>query len=305
MRHRWLRRYEEKLNMGMLAGKVVVITGAARGLGRAYALDAAREGAAVVVNDIDAEVRSVAANITAAGGQAAVSEESITTWVGAEAIIGRAVDRFGRLDGLVNNAGVLHVGPPWEETPENIRMSLDVNLLGSIYVGIHAMKVMIGQKSGSIVNNSSSGALGAPREAVYAATKGALASLTSAWAVDLAPHGIRVNAYSPSAGTPMAHQYSGDFPPSLATPEDNAPAVTYLLSDASDGITGQVLQRYRDGFMVWRPLDFTDHFATVTERSAAGVVAAFDPVLRAGLQRVGWYGPAAVDYHPKTAGGAD
>jgi NAD(P)-dependent dehydrogenase (short-subunit alcohol dehydrogenase family) len=86
--------------VGVLAGKVVVITGAARGLGRAYALDAAREGAAVVVNDIDPEVGSVAAEIVAAGGQAAANEDTVTTWAGAEAIIACAMEKFGRLDGL-------------------------------------------------------------------------------------------------------------------------------------------------------------------------------------------------------------
>jgi NAD(P)-dependent dehydrogenase (short-subunit alcohol dehydrogenase family) len=287
------------MKMGMLAGKVVVITGAARGLGRAYALDAAREGAAVVVNDIDPGVRSVAAEITAAGGRAAVSEDTVATWAGAEAIIGCAVDRFGRLDGLVNNAGVLHVGPPWEVTPDSVRESLDVNVLGSIYAGAHAMKVMIGQKSGSIVNNSSSGSLGAPGRAVYAAAKGALASLTYAWSVDLASCGIRVNAFSSSAETAMSRQNPVPVP-GLSAPEDNAPVVTYLLSDASDGVTGQVVQRYRDGFMVWGHPDFTDHFAPVAEGSAAGVAAAFGPVLRAGAQRVGWYGPGGIDYRPRT-----
>jgi NAD(P)-dependent dehydrogenase (short-subunit alcohol dehydrogenase family) len=284
--------------MGMLAGKVVVITGAARGLGRAYALDAAREGAAVVVNDVDPKVRSVAAEIAAAGGVAVASEDTVTTSAGAEAIIACAVERFGRLDGLVNNAGVLHVGPPWEVSEDTARDSLDVNVLGSIFVGTHAMKVMMGQKSGSIVNNSSSGSLGAPGRAVYAAAKGALASLTYAWAIDLAPYAIRVNAFSSVAETGMSRQNPAPVH-GLPEPESNAPLVTYLLSDAADGITGQVVQRYRDGFMVWSHPDFTDHFAPVPDLSAAGVAAAFDPVLRAGIQRVGWYGPGGTDYRPQ------
>jgi NAD(P)-dependent dehydrogenase (short-subunit alcohol dehydrogenase family) len=284
--------------MAMLEGKVVIITGAARGLGRAYALDAAREGAAVVVNDIDPVVRCVAEDITAAGGQATVSEDSVATWAGAKAIIASAVDRFGRLDGLVNNAGVIHHRPPWEESEETVRDSIDVNVLGSIFTGIHAMKVMMEQKSGSIVNNSSAGALGAPRRAVYAAAKGALASLTYAWALDLAPHGIRVNAFSSVAETGMSQNNPVPLH-GLPTPEHNAPVVTYLLSDASDGITGQVVQHYRNGFMVLSHPDFTDHFAAVTALSAAGVAASFGPVLRAGMQRVGWYGPAGINYISK------
>src|SRR5258705_3114161 len=294
-RQLWPRRCKGT-NMGILAGKVVVITGAARGLGRAYALDAAREGAAVVVNDIDPEVGSVAAEIVAAGGQAAANEDTVTTWAGAEAIIASAIAKFGRLDGLVNNAGVLHVGPPWEVSEDTARTSFDVNVLGAIFVGTHAMKVMMGQKSGSIVNNSSAGALGAPARAVYAAAKGALASLTYAWAIDLAPYAIRVNAFSSVAATAMSAQ-NPTHVPGLSTPQENAPAGTYLLSDASDGITGQVVQRYRDGFMVCSHPDFTDHAVSVSDTSAAGVIAAFDPVLPAGIQRNGWYGPSGKDYH--------
>src|SRR5258705_11665677 len=145
--HFWPAPPEVRTTMPLLADKVVVITGAARGLGRAYALDAAREGAAVVVNDIDPEVGSVAAEIVAAGGQAAANEDTVTTWAGAEAIIASAIEKFGRLDGLVNNAGVLHVGPPWEVSEDTARTSFDVNVLGAIFVGTHAMKVMMGQKS--------------------------------------------------------------------------------------------------------------------------------------------------------------
>jgi NAD(P)-dependent dehydrogenase (short-subunit alcohol dehydrogenase family) len=281
--------------MRLLADKAVVVTGAAGGLGRAYAMDAAREGAAVVVNDVDPEVRSVAAEIVAAGDVAVANEDTVTTWAGAEAIIACAVKNFGRLDGLVNNAGVLHTGPPWAESEDAVRASIDVNVLGSIFVGTHAMRVMIGQKHGSIVNNSSSGALGAPGRAVYAAAKGALASLTYAWAIDLAPYAIRVNAFSSVAVTGMSRQNPTPVP-GLATPEENAPVVTFLLSDAAEGITGQVVQRYRDGFMVLSHPDFTDHVASVPDASAAGVIAAFDPVLRAGLQRNGWYGPNGKDY---------
>jgi NAD(P)-dependent dehydrogenase (short-subunit alcohol dehydrogenase family) len=171
-----------------------------------------------------------------------------------------------------------------------------VNVLGAIFVGTHAMKVMMGQKSGSIVNNSSAGALGAPARAVYAAAKGALASLTYAWAIDLAPYAIRVNAFSSSAETAMSRQNPTPVP-GLPTAEQNAPLVTYLLSDAADGITGQVVLRYWDGFMVCSHPDFTDHAVSVSDTSAAGVIAAFDPVLRAGIQRNGWYGPSGKDYH--------
>lgn len=284
--------------MPMLAGKVVVITGAARGLGRAYALDAAREGAMVLVNDIDPEVRSVVAEIVDAGGQAVVNENTVTSWEGAGAMIAEALEAFGRIDGVVNNAGVLHVGPPWEETEDRIREDLDVNVLGSIFVGTHAMKAMMGQGGGSIVNSSASGVLGAPNRAVYCAAKGAVCSLTYSWAIDLAPHGIRVNAFSSVAETALSRSSQTPVPGGLPSAEANAPLVTYLLSDASEGITGQVVQRYQDGFMVLSHPDFTDHLAAVHDDSLAGVIDAFDPVLRAGLQPVRWYGPNGRDYRP-------
>jgi NAD(P)-dependent dehydrogenase (short-subunit alcohol dehydrogenase family) len=283
----------------MLDGKVVVITGAARGLGRAYALSAAEAGAALLVNDIDPGVHSVATEIVAAGGQAVANQDSVVSWEGAEAIIGSAVEAFGRVDGLVNNAGMLHTGPPWEESPDLIHLSVDVNLIGSIFVGVHAMRVMVDQGCGSIVNNSSSGALGAPNRAVYAATKGALSSLTYAWAIDLMGHGIRVNAFSSVAETAMSGQNPTPLI-GLPTPEANAPLVTYLLSDAASGITGQIVQRYRDGFMVLSHPDFTEHIAVVDKASTDEIVRKFDPVLRNGMQRVGWYGPNGRDYAPKS-----
>jgi NAD(P)-dependent dehydrogenase (short-subunit alcohol dehydrogenase family) len=279
----------------VLEGHVVVVTGAARGLGRAYCLDAAREGAAVVVNDIDPAAVDVAAEIVAAGGRAHAIVESVATWDGAGLIVSTALDVFGRIDGLVNNAGVLRTGDPWDETESRLRESLDVNVLGSMFVGTHAIRAMKAGGGGSIVNNCSSGHLGAPGRAAYAAAKGALASLTYAWAIDLAPVGIRVNAFSSVAATPMSQQ-SPAAALGLPSPEANAPLVTYLLSDAAADITGQVIQRYQDGFMILSHPDFTEHFAAVGDESVRGVVEAFDPVLRANAQRVGWYGPNGRDF---------
>jgi NAD(P)-dependent dehydrogenase (short-subunit alcohol dehydrogenase family) len=226
-----------------LQGKAIVITGAGRGLGLAYALHAAAEGAAVVVNDVDTgAARAATAQITAQGGQASWSDRSVRDHESAAALIDDCLGRHGRLDGLVNNAGLRPEGAAWEEAPGDVRAAVEVNLLGTVFCGIAAMKVMREQGHGSIVNASSRAQRGIPASATYAATKGAVASLTYSWAVDLHSHGIRVNAIAPQAGgtgTRRRSQPPGDDEPA---PAQIAPLVSYLLSDQSVAVTGQVIR---------------------------------------------------------------
>ncbi|MDI5978950.1 SDR family NAD(P)-dependent oxidoreductase [Amycolatopsis magusensis] len=198
--------------MGVLEGKAVVITGAGRGLGRAYALHAA-------------------ALITGNAEQAA-------------AMVGRCVRAFGTIDGLVGNAGLNYQVPPWDDDPARIRELVEVNVLGVVYTGLAAMRVMRERGSGVLVNAASGSLLGKPGGAAYSASKGAVASLTCSWAADLAEHGIRVNAISPLAWTRLVEadeveraRMSRDLTPALA-----APLVTYLLSDLSAGLTGQLIR---------------------------------------------------------------
>ena len=276
--------------MDALRGRAVIVTGAAAGLGRAYALDAAREGAAVVVNDIDAEgVEQVVAEIAALpdGGRAVAAPGSVADWDTACAVVDLCLEASGRVDGLVNNAGVLSLRQPEDEDEISIRRTVEVNLVGALFMGTHTIRAMIDQGSGSIVNCTSSAQLGLSTLGVYGATKGALASLTYSWAVDLSASGIRVNAYSPVAGTAMAAM-SPVVPPDLPTPEENAAAVTYLLSDRSDGITGQVVQRRGDRLIVVSHPSFTDHVASAEEWTLAAITESFDPVLREHLQPVGF-----------------
>lgn len=228
-----------------LTGRAVVVTGAGRGLGRAYALHAADAGAAVVVNDIDASAAEhVVAEIEKAGGTAIADTHSVTDAAGAAELIERCVSRFGSLDGLVNNAGIFHQAEPWAEDLARIRALVEVNLLGTIHCGLSAIARLrkLG-KAGSIVNVTSGTHLGHPGTAVYGATKGAVASLTYGWALDLLPLGIRVNAISPLAVTDMKlPPYDGH-----AQPDEVAAVVTFLLSDAAKGVTGQIVRRARRG----------------------------------------------------------
>ncbi len=133
---------------GVLHGKAVVITGAGRGLGRVYALLAAREGARVVVNDIDADAAAEAVQaIRTEGGEAMADGHDIATWEGAGALVGACVERFGRIDGLVNNAGLYYLSRPQDERPERMRQIVEVNVLGPAFCGTHALRHMLAQGS--------------------------------------------------------------------------------------------------------------------------------------------------------------
>lgn len=230
---------------GWLAGKAVVITGAGRGLGEAYARLAVAEGARVVVNDIDGDA---AARVAAALG--AVSDDSdVTSWEGAARLIDTCLHTFGRIDGLVNNAGVFRLADPREQDPDEFRAVVEVNLLGTAYCGLHAIRAMLDQpEGGSLVNVTSGSAVGSPAMAAYGASKGGVSSLTYCWAADLAGTRVRVNAVSPNAHTRMAEtfeRYLGEQARGQnigKSPADNAPAVIYLLSDASAAISGQVVR---------------------------------------------------------------
>jgi NAD(P)-dependent dehydrogenase (short-subunit alcohol dehydrogenase family) len=229
-----------------MTGKAVVVTGAGRGLGAAYATLAAREGAAVVVNDVDVDqAREVVAGIEARGGRAVADGSNIATWDGAGALVAHCVEAFGAIDGLVNNAGIFRLANPYDQDPDDFRAVIEVNLLGTAYCGLHAIRAMT---RGSIVNVTSGAHAGSADMGAYGASKGGVASLTYAWAVDLAGSGIRVNAVSPNAQTRMAETFEkhlGDRAQKQnigKAPEQNAPAVVYLLSDLSAAVHGQVVR---------------------------------------------------------------
>jgi NAD(P)-dependent dehydrogenase (short-subunit alcohol dehydrogenase family) len=229
---------------GNLDGKAIVVTGAGAGLGRAYACDLAACGAAVVVNDVDGlAADEVASTIVDAGGRAVADHHTVADPSEAAAIVDAAVRAFGRLDGLVNNAGVFYVAAPEEDDPTAAAGMVAVNLLGTINCGLPAIRHMVAHGGGAIVNDTSGAQSGMSRRGTYGATKGATASLTYSWAIDLRARGVRVNAVSPIARTAMVDygvargERGTDIPP-----ERVAPLVTYLMSDAAAAVSGQVIR---------------------------------------------------------------
>lgn len=237
--------------MGTLSGKNIVITGAGRGIGEAHARLAAAEGARVVVNDIDApEAERVAASIRESGGEALACVADISHWDDAEALVQFCVSSFGALDGFVNNAALFHMALPVEETEARVRRIVEVNVLGTAFCGYAALRQMLRQGRGSVVNVTSGAHAGIRGMSAYGATKGAVASLTYSWALDVAGTGVRVNAVSPMAQTRMvnvtaeffrSHGQSEGHSIAIA-PENNSPVVIYLLSDLSKVVNGQVVR---------------------------------------------------------------
>ncbi|MGN9910125.1 SDR family NAD(P)-dependent oxidoreductase [Phytohabitans sp. LJ34] len=277
---------------GYLAGKAVVVTGAGRGLGAAYARLAAAEGAHVVVNDVDgAAAREVATGI---GGRAIADLSDISTWDGAGALVARCREAFGAIDGLVNNAGIFRLADPLSQDPEEFRAVVEVNLLGTAYCGLHAIRAMHEQPGGgSVVNVTSGSHAGYPAVGAYGASKGGVASLTYCWAADLAGTPVRVNAVSPNAHTRMAEayeEYLGDRARGQnigKPPEDNAPAVVYLLSEAAAGITGQVVRVDGAELSIMAHPGLRPPAVELPEPSVAAVAAVFTDHLAAHLQPIG------------------
>lgn len=283
--------------MAALEGKAVVVTGAGQGLGAAYARLAAAEGAAVLVNDIDADLaEAVAAQITAAGGRALAAAGTIGTWDGAGAVVARCVEAFGAIDGLVNNAGIFRLAHPAEQDPDEFRAVVEVNLLGTAYCGLHAIRAMLAQGSGSVVNVTSGTHAGTAAMGAYGSSKGGVASLTYCWAADLVGSGVRVNAVSPNAHTRMADTFEAYLGAAAQSqnmgkrPEQNAPAVVYLLSDAAAALHGQVVRIDGDELsMIAHPVvrgyGASDPEWTVEKVAAAFAADTVGPVSPIGLQR--------------------
>jgi 3-oxoacyl-[acyl-carrier protein] reductase len=231
--------------MGILDGKAAVVTGGGRGIGRGHCLQLAAQGAAVVVNDIDrGEAQKVVQEISAAGGKACASDANVATRAGARALVQQCVDEFGALHALVNNAGNVADRSFLKMSEEDFRSVLEVHVIGSFLCGQEAALRLRDQGGGgSIVNTVSAAHFGNFGQTNYAGSKGAIASMTYTWAVELARYGIRVNAISPSGTTRMSASAkvggkTVDLP--FVDPNQNGAFVAFLVSDQADWVTGQI-----------------------------------------------------------------
>jgi NAD(P)-dependent dehydrogenase (short-subunit alcohol dehydrogenase family) len=234
------------------ADQVAIVTGGGRGLGRLYALELARRGAAVIVNDLGGTMHGegadtsvadeVVAEIESAGGAAVASHDSVASPEGGEAIVALAVERFGRLDAVVSNAGIFNSIAFDELSADDWRRMLSVHLDGGFYLSQPAYKVMKKQGYGRFVFISSSGGMfGQPMEAHYAAAKAGLVGLTNVIAIEGAEHGILANTVLPFGFSRMVTETVGD-PEALKQigfldvikPELVVPMVVFLASRACE-----------------------------------------------------------------------
>ncbi|MDF6041864.1 SDR family oxidoreductase [Streptomyces sp. JH14] len=266
---------------GICEGRVVIVTGAGRGLGRAHALAFAAEGAKVVVNDLGVGLdgaggaspgpaRQVADEIGAAGGEAVAHGGDIATEAGAASLIGAALDTYGRLDTLVNNAGFLRdrmlVSLDEDDWDAVVRVHLKGHFLTLKHAAAHwRAEAKAGRAPVARVINTSSGAglLGSVGQSSYSAAKAGIVGLTLVAAAELGRYGVQVNAIAPAARTRMTEQ---TFAQMTAAPGEGAfdamapgnvsPLVVWLGSAASDGVTGRVFEAEAGRITVmegWRP----------------------------------------------------
>ncbi|MHC4996342.1 MAG: SDR family NAD(P)-dependent oxidoreductase [Planctomycetota bacterium] len=266
--------------MGVLEGKVAVVTGAGRGIGHEHALLFAREGAKVVVNDVGCDrdgggesdvAAQVVEEIRTAGGEAVASGAAVGSFEAAEKIVGAAVEAFGRLDVMVNNAGILRDRTILKMSEAEWDDVITVHLRGTFACLQAAARVMVEQgEGGRIINTTStSGMLGNFGQSNYGAAKSGIHALTRIAAMEFVKHGITVNALCPNAATRMTEDVpvpENTYTVEACGPQYIATVAAFLASDAAKRITGQTFGVDGDQLFAYRVL--TTH--GVTRRHAEG-----------------------------------
>lgn len=289
--------------MGLLDDRVAVVTGSGRGLGREFALALAAEGAAVVVNDIGVSLAGdateedpagqVVAEIEAAGGRAVAARDSVSDFDAAGRIVGAAVDAFGRIDIVVNNAGIVRDRTLVKMDEADFDAVVSTHLKGTFNVVRHAAPLMKDQGYGRIVNiTSSAGLRGNFGQTNYAAAKAGIMGMTFVWALELGRYGICVNALAPAGVTRMtgALAEAAEIPPTL-DPSLNAPLVAYLASERAAGVNGQIFGRTDFSYTIFQHPKQIAWMHRDGGWDVAGVAEQFDTMLGQHLQPVGMVMP--------------
>jgi NAD(P)-dependent dehydrogenase (short-subunit alcohol dehydrogenase family) len=257
----------------MLEGKVAIVTGAGQGVGRAIAEGLAKSGASVVINDVGVTLTGEAENASAAeeaaaaireaGGQAAANRESVADWASAQRIVQTALDNFGRVDIVVNNAGILRDAIFHRMEPDEWRAVIDVHLHGSFNISRAAATHFRQQQSGSYIHmTSTAGLIGNFGQANYMAAKLGIVGLSRAIAMDMQRVNVRSNCIAPFAWSRMVSSIPTETEADKVrvaklkqmTPEKIAPMVAFLGSDAAKNISGQIFAvRNNEIFLMSQP----------------------------------------------------
>jgi len=291
----------------MLEGKVALVTGAGGGIGKAIVVAMARAGASVVINDVGVSLTGEGGSATPAqetkteieafGGRATISTDSVADWDSAKRIVQTAKDTFGRLDIVVNNAGILRDAIFHKMTPEHWLSVIGVHLNGSFFVSRAASEIFREQEVGSFIHmTSTSGLIGNVGQANYSAAKMGIAGLSKSIALDMKRYNVRSNCIAPFAWGRMTENIPAETPDQIArvenlkqmTPEKNAPLAVYLGSGEAKDVSGQLFAvRKNEIFLMGqsRPLrsvhvagDWTPE--TVRDRAIPALRPSFYPLDR-------------------------
>ncbi|MFM8237564.1 MAG: SDR family NAD(P)-dependent oxidoreductase [Actinomycetota bacterium] len=294
--------------MGLLDGRVAIVTGAGRGIGREFALCFAREGARVVVNDVGASLAgegegtdpasAVCAEIEALGSQAVPNGDSVSDFEGARRIVQTAVDAFGAVDILVNNAGIVRDRTLLKMDETDFDAVVAVHMKGTFNCTRHAAEVMKDQGYGRIVNiTSSAGLRGNFGQTNYGAAKAGIMGMTFIWSMELARYGITVNAVAPAGATRMTaslYERAGTEPPPEENPALNAPLVAYLASEQAGHVNGQILGRSEYAYTLFQHPKQIAWMGNEGGWTPAEVAERFDKGLGQHLQAVGMVMPKSM-----------
>jgi NAD(P)-dependent dehydrogenase (short-subunit alcohol dehydrogenase family) len=291
----------------LLQGRVAVVTGAGRGIGREFALALAQAGASVVVNDIGVGLRGdetgedpatdVCAEIEALGGRAVPAHDSVSDYDAAGRIIQTAVDTFGQIDILVNNAGIVRDRSLAKMGPDDFDAVIATHLKGTFNCTQHAVGPMKEAGYGRIINiTSSAGLRGNFGQTNYAAAKAGIMGMTFVWALELGRSGITANAMAPAGATRMtANLYQeGEEPPATLDPSLNTPIVVYLASERAAAVNGQLFGRSDWAFTLFQHPKQIAWMSREGGWDAESVADQFDVMLGQHLQQVGMVMPGGL-----------